>query len=88
MLAFVFFYIGMAALGLSLEAMITILTPKFVPYFLFILVSARPFFLPLWMYVLEAVVVYNRLEVIVLSIADVSRRRSSSMYHRFYYRQS
>ena len=41
LLAFVYFYLGMAALGLSLEAMITILTPKFIPYFLFCLVSLR-----------------------------------------------
>ena len=33
-----FNYLGMLALGLSLEAMITLLTPKFIPYFLFILV--------------------------------------------------
>lgn len=38
-LAFVYFYLGMAALGLSLEAMITILTPVFTPFFLFTLVS-------------------------------------------------
>lgn len=37
---FAFVYLGMLALGLSLEAMITLLTPKFVPYFLFILVRA------------------------------------------------
>ena len=36
--SFVFLYLGMAALGLSLEAMITIFTPRFVPFFLFILV--------------------------------------------------
>ena len=38
-LAFVFNYLGMLALGLSLEAMITLLTPKFIPYFLFLLVG-------------------------------------------------
>ena len=38
---YVFVYLGMAALGLALEAMITILTPKFVPFFLFILVRIR-----------------------------------------------
>ena len=37
-LAALFNYLGMLALGLSLEAMITLLTPKFIPYFLFILV--------------------------------------------------
>ena len=37
--SFFYVYIGMAALGLSLEAMITLLTPRFVPFFLFILVS-------------------------------------------------
>ena len=43
MLTFVFVYLGMAALGLALEAMITILTPKFVPFFLFILVRIVSF---------------------------------------------
>lgn len=38
-LAFVYFYLGMAALGLALEAMITLLTPVFTPFFLFTLVS-------------------------------------------------
>ncbi len=37
-ISFVYLYLGMAALGLSLEAMITIFTPRFVPFFLFILV--------------------------------------------------
>lgn len=36
--SFAFIYLGMAALGLSIEAMITLLTPRFVPFFLFILV--------------------------------------------------
>lgn len=39
-ISFFYFYLGMAALGLSLEAMITILTPRFVPFFLFILVRS------------------------------------------------
>ena len=39
MLAFILNYLGMLALGLSLEAMITLLTPKYIPYFLFILVG-------------------------------------------------
>lgn len=43
MLTFVFVYLGMTALGLALEAVITILTPKFVPFFLFILVNIRRF---------------------------------------------
>ncbi|KAI0925371.1 hypothetical protein AcV7_005634 [Taiwanofungus camphoratus] len=38
MLFFVFVYLGMTALGLSLESMITILTPRFVPFFLFVLI--------------------------------------------------
>ena len=42
MLSFVFFYLGMLALGLSLEAMITLLTPKFIPYFVFTLVCGDP----------------------------------------------
>ena len=37
-LSFFYIYLGMAALGLSLEAMITLLTPRFIPFFLFILV--------------------------------------------------
>ena len=36
--SFFYLYLGMSALGLSLEAMITIFTPRFVPFFLFILV--------------------------------------------------
>lgn len=40
MLFFVFVYLGMTALGLSLESMITILTPRFVPFFLFVLVCS------------------------------------------------
>lgn len=45
---FAFVYLGMLALGLSLEAMITLLTPKFVPYFLFILIiyNISPTLLP------------------------------------------
>lgn len=38
LLTFIFMYLGMLALGLSLEAMITLLTPKFIPYFVFTLV--------------------------------------------------
>ena len=38
-LASVYFYLGMAALGLALEAMITLLTPVFTPFFLFTLVG-------------------------------------------------
>lgn len=45
MLTFVFFYLGMLALGLALEAMITLLTPKFIPYFLFILVQYSDVFM-------------------------------------------
>ena len=40
---FTFIYMGMCALGLALEAMITLLTPRFVPFFLVLLV--RPFFI-------------------------------------------
>lgn len=47
-IAFVFNYLGMLALGLSLEAMITLLTPKFIPYFLFILVRPPPLLLVLF----------------------------------------
>lgn len=36
---FAFVYLGMAALGLALEAMITVLGRKFVPFFLVLLVS-------------------------------------------------
>ena len=39
LLFFVYIYLGMCALGLALEAMITILTPRFVPFFLVLLVS-------------------------------------------------
>lgn len=38
MVFWVYIYLGMAALGLSIEAMITILTPRFTPFFLFTLV--------------------------------------------------
>ena len=38
-MTFLFVYLGMTALGLSLEAMITLLTPKFIPFFVFTLVS-------------------------------------------------
>lgn len=44
MLFFVFVYLGMAALGMSLESMITVLTPRYVPFFLFTLV--RPSLCP------------------------------------------
>ncbi|KAG8874409.1 hypothetical protein FRB97_005917 [Tulasnella sp. 331] len=37
-LFWLFVYMGMAALGLSLEAMITVLTPRFTPFFLLFLV--------------------------------------------------
>ncbi|KAI0641589.1 hypothetical protein C8Q79DRAFT_918920 [Trametes meyenii] len=48
MLSWVYIYLGMAALGLSLEAMITILTPRFTPFFLFtlILYNVSPVVLP------------------------------------------
>lgn len=39
MISWVYIYLGMAALGLSIEAMITILTPRFAPFFLFLLVG-------------------------------------------------
>ncbi|KAI9069931.1 hypothetical protein FKP32DRAFT_1670972 [Trametes sanguinea] len=44
----VYVYLGMAALGLSIEAMITILTPRFTPFFLFtlILYNVSPVVLP------------------------------------------
>ena len=35
----VYVYLAMASLGLALESMITLLTPRFVPFFLFALVS-------------------------------------------------
>ena len=34
-----YIYLGMCALGLALEAMITVLTYKFIPFFLVLLVS-------------------------------------------------
>ena len=37
---FAFIYMGMCALGLALEAMITLLTLRFVPFFLVLLVCA------------------------------------------------
>lgn len=48
LLAFIINYLGMLALGLSQEAMITLLTPKFVPYFLFLLIiyNVAPTLLP------------------------------------------
>ncbi|EKM59708.1 uncharacterized protein PHACADRAFT_181681 [Phanerochaete carnosa HHB-10118-sp] len=48
LLAFIFNYLGMLALGLSLESMITLLTPKYIPYFLFILIiyNVSPTLLP------------------------------------------
>ncbi|KAI0347315.1 hypothetical protein BDW22DRAFT_1322516 [Trametopsis cervina] len=47
-MTFLFVYLGMTALGLSLEAMITLLTPKFIPYFLFplIIFNVAPILLP------------------------------------------
>lgn len=42
-MTFLYVYLGMTALGLSLEAMITLLTPKFIPFFVFTLVSIPPF---------------------------------------------
>ena len=39
---FAFLYLGMASLGFALESMVTILTPKFVPFFLVLLVSVPP----------------------------------------------
>ncbi|KAI0739998.1 hypothetical protein C8Q80DRAFT_208199 [Daedaleopsis nitida] len=47
-LSFFYIYLGMAALGLSIEAMITILTPRFAPFFLFtlILYNVSPVVLP------------------------------------------
>lgn len=59
MLAFVFFYLGMLALGLSLEAMITLLTPKFIPYFVFTLACVLP---PLQRYsslIVNTQIIYN-----------------------------
>ncbi|KAH7918791.1 hypothetical protein BV22DRAFT_1075923 [Leucogyrophana mollusca] len=41
MLFWLYVYLGMAALGLALESMITVLTPKFVPFFLFSLIIAN-----------------------------------------------
>ncbi|KAL1938011.1 hypothetical protein VTO73DRAFT_12022 [Trametes versicolor] len=48
MLSWVYIYLGMAALGLSIEAMITILTPRFTPFFLFMLIlyNVSPVVLP------------------------------------------
>ncbi|KAI0820843.1 hypothetical protein BC628DRAFT_1422520 [Trametes gibbosa] len=48
MLSWVYIYLGMAALGLSIEAMITILTPRFTPFFLFLLIlyNVSPVVLP------------------------------------------
>ncbi|RPD68703.1 hypothetical protein L226DRAFT_540433 [Lentinus tigrinus ALCF2SS1-7] len=48
LLSFLYIYLGMCALGLSLEAMITIFTPRFVPFFLFtlILYNISPVVLP------------------------------------------
>lgn len=40
MLFFFYVYLGMASLGLAQEAMITLTTPRFVPFFLFILVCS------------------------------------------------
>ncbi|KAH7906449.1 hypothetical protein BJ138DRAFT_1162589 [Hygrophoropsis aurantiaca] len=41
LLFWLYVYLGMAALGLALESMITILTPKFTPFFLFSLIIAN-----------------------------------------------
>jgi hypothetical protein len=38
-LFWVYVYLAMASLGLALESMITLLTPRFVPFFLFALVN-------------------------------------------------
>ncbi|KAI8976311.1 hypothetical protein BD414DRAFT_467212 [Trametes punicea] len=48
MVFWVYVYLGMAALGLSIEAMITIFTPRFTPFFLFILIlyNVSPVVLP------------------------------------------
>ncbi|KAI0707430.1 hypothetical protein C8T65DRAFT_650942 [Cerioporus squamosus] len=48
LLSLFYIYLGMCALGLSLEAMITIFTPRFVPFFLFtlILYNVAPVVLP------------------------------------------
>lgn len=43
MIAFLFLYLGMASLGLAVEAMITVLTPRFVPFFLFFMVRLSLF---------------------------------------------
>ena len=42
----VYVYLAMASLGLSLESVITVLTPRFVPFFLFALVSSSLFGAP------------------------------------------
>lgn len=42
-----FIYMGMCALGLALEAMITLLTPRFVPFFLVLLVRRSSAIAPL-----------------------------------------
>ncbi|TCD67708.1 hypothetical protein EIP91_012004 [Steccherinum ochraceum] len=46
--AWVYTYLGLAALGLSLESMITILTGQFTPFFLFVLIvyNVAPVLLP------------------------------------------
>ncbi|OCH87106.1 hypothetical protein OBBRIDRAFT_796525 [Obba rivulosa] len=45
---FVYAYLGMASLGLALEAVITLATPRFTPFFLFILIifNVSPVVLP------------------------------------------
>ncbi|KAH9938891.1 uncharacterized protein BXZ73DRAFT_44386 [Epithele typhae] len=47
-ISFFYIYLGMSALGLSIEAMITLLTPRFAPFFLFtlILYNISPVVLP------------------------------------------
>ncbi|KAI0092825.1 hypothetical protein BDY19DRAFT_990504 [Irpex rosettiformis] len=47
-MTFLFVYLGMTALGLSLEAMITLLTPRFIPFFVFTLIifNVAPTLLP------------------------------------------
>ncbi|TBU27609.1 hypothetical protein BD311DRAFT_723883 [Dichomitus squalens] len=47
-ISFAYIYLGMASLGLSLEAMITIFTPRFIPFFLFVLIlyNVSPVVLP------------------------------------------
>ncbi|THH26331.1 hypothetical protein EUX98_g7852 [Antrodiella citrinella] len=48
MIAWVFVWLGLAAVALSLEAMVTVLTVQFIPYFLFVLIvyNIAPVLLP------------------------------------------